>query len=157
MILNLFNKNNALQNRAKPYIDRISFLMNYLNDLLLRDKSDVIKTLNESLLLGIPTDIPNPENRFWPDPSCQHLAISFSCDPVNNPNLVEQFILTGCEDVDNILVIGTGHDASGSTWSIANETRVRPVPPLSVIIQKAFWKIPGWEEIGFGEIRFLKK
>lgn len=158
-MFNIFKRNRATVDQAKPYIDRISFLMNYLNGLLLKDKHDVINALNNSLLLSIPADIPDPENMGWPDPSCKNLTIGFACDPIINPNSVGQFILTGFEDIDNILIIGTGHDNKSSSWSIVNETQLRPVPPLAALIQKEFWKIPGWNETESisDEFRFLKK
>lgn len=121
-----------------------------------QDKFKLVKTLNSDLGLGIPDELKDPEKRIWPLPENANLAISFSCNEPSNRNLVTQFVLVGFESLANCLVIGSTGDLGESyTWSISNESAMRDIPPLTRALQGAFWALPGYEEIGFGQHRFL--
>ena len=159
IMFRMFQRKRLLQNLSKVYIGRIGFLMEHLNELFL-EKNTVVKALNKSLLLNIPTNITDPENYYWHDPSCPNLAIGFSCQFNGNPNIVDQFVITGFEDVDNIIITGNGYEDSSPLWAIDPEAPMRPIPPISAIIMKEFWKMPGWKETesdGMDEFRFLYK
>lgn len=151
----LFGANDAIQ----PYIDRVAFLMAYFERHGLQDKGSVVKALQSELLLNIPENISDPEERVWNDPSNSDMGISFSCNPMKNPILVNQFIIHGFGVIANTLIIGTANnheDGSMSfTWSTCPESDARPVPVMARKLQERFWSISGYTIVGLGEYKFL--
>lgn len=146
---------------VKAHLERISFLMKYLEQYGMCNKKQVVKILNKELLLGIPKEIQDPEDRVWPDPSNSNIAISFACNDRDNINCVNQFTLIGFDAMANTLIIGTAHledkEQTHFTWSISKESDARSMSPLSERIHQEFWNLPGYNQIGLGEFLFLKR
>ncbi len=127
-------------------LDRIDFLMGYLQKYALMNKSEVVACLNNELLLGIPSNMPDPERRNFPDPSNKNLGVSFNCDDLENPHRVcQQIIITGYEDLANLLIIGTASGPGTLHFTVSPESNARPIPTLSRAVQEQIWKLPGWE------------
>ena len=159
----LFKRREAVQRHVK----RIEFLMVYLEQHLMKDKKDVVEALNRDLQTHIPSDMYDPEGRTWPDGNNKNLTVGFSCtamptpgssrpsaaamalEKIKNPSAataVNQFTITGYAEIANTLVIGTGFEAGGKlVWSISEESEAREIPPLARAVQRALWKMPGWE------------
>ena len=156
-----FFRKKVSEDAVKAHLERISFLMKYLEQYGLWNNKQVVEILNKELLLGIPEDIQNPEDRVWPDPSNSNIAISFACNDHDNINCVNQFMLIGFDAMANTLIIGTAHqedkERAHFSWSITNESDARSVPRLSERIHQEFWNLPGYSQIGLGEFRFLKR
>lgn len=159
--MGLFFRKRVSGAAVKAHLERISFLMKYLEQYGMWNKKEVVEVLNKELLLAIPKDIQDPEGRVWPDPSNSNIAISFSCNNSDNINCVNQFTLIGFDVIANTLVIGTAHqkdkERAHFSWSITKESDARSVPPLSEKIHQEFWNLPGYNQIELGEFRFLKR
>lgn len=135
--------------------------MEYLERHALKDRKDVVEALSRELLLKIPLDLKDPEERHWFDPSNKNLAISFSCGEPSGAARVHQFVITGFEQLANTLFIGTVHGSGDKMvlwWSASVESEMRDTPPLAKAVQSAFWKMPGWRIIdGLGRQKWLQR
>lgn len=155
----LFGKSESHQEVLQLNLQRISFLMNYLQQCSFKQKGEVVDLLNNGLLLNIPVNIPDPEDRHWPDPSNNNLAISFSCNSPSSPSQVNQLCITGFNDLANTLIIGTAAEAKNGKlmWRICPESNTRSVSALARVIQKEIWKMPDWKVKGFADYQYLEK
>jgi len=157
----LLGKSKISVHAAELHLDRVRFLMEYLEQHALKDKKAVVVALNRELLLKIPLELQDPEGRHWFDPSNKNLAISFTCNDRSHSSRVNQFVITGFEQLANTLFIGTVHGGGDKTvvwWSASVESDMRDVPPLAKAVQEAFWKMPGWKLIdGFGRQNWLQR
>lgn len=143
------------------HLKRILFLMEFLQRHLNRDRASVVQALNQDLLLSIPPDLRDPEDRIYPDPEDESIAISFRCGDHEHRSRVDQFMINGYEDIAGALVIGTAHDPSDNrqaTWSFSEETQLAPA---AAELGKRFWSSPGWKlsdvTIGRYRVRRLSK
>lgn len=151
-----FLKRRANPNLVRAELDRIMSLMSRFEGYGVLHKERIVSLLNSELGLAIPPALEDPERRIWPLPGSPNLAISFNCSDLTDRELVTQFVLTGFKALANCLIIGsTGDRGESYTWSISNESPMREIPPLTRALQGTFWSIPGYQEISFGERRFL--
>lgn len=159
MFSRLFGKSKSHQAVLQVNLQRISFLMEYLQQCALKDKDEVVSILNQGLMLGIPNDISDPEHRHWPDPSNDNFAISFGCFNSDTEKQVTQVCITGFNDIANTLIIGTAnkHKNGKLMWRVSPESDARKTPALSRIIQKSIWEMPGWSIGGLKEYQYLEK
>ena len=155
----LFGKSKSHQEVLQLNLQRISFLMDYLQQCSFKEKEDVVDILNKGLILNIPSDAPDPEDRLWVDPSNSNLAISFSCNDQSFPSRVNQLSIIGFKDIANTLIIGTATEAKNGKlmWSISTESEARNVPALARVIQKNIWVMPGWKVGGFSGYQYLER
>lgn len=151
----LFGRNSTAAVQA--YLERIAFLMGFLEQYGGKPKNVVVAAMREKLLLDIPTDAVDSEDRYWPDPSNSDISISFRCKYTDGLEVVNQFLLTGFDALANTLIIGTAHggDRTSFTWSASVESESRPVPTISRKVQNMFWRLPGYKLVGVGDFRFL--
>jgi hypothetical protein len=138
------------------YIDRVAFLMRYLEQHGLKEMHEVVASLRKDLLLNIPDDEQRPDERHWVDPSNRDLAISFR---VGKDGLVTSFMIAGFGNLSNTLVLGSAlrqdNGQPSFTWNTCPESESRPIPRISREFQQAFWGIPGYKLIGLGKHKFL--
>ena len=132
----LFGKSKSHQEVLQLNLQRISFLMDYLQQCSFKEKEEVVEILNKGLILNIPSDVSDPEDRLWPDPSNSNLAISFSCNDLSSPSQVNQLSIIGFKDIANTLIIGTATEAKNGKlmWRISTESDARSVPALARVI-----------------------
>ncbi len=155
----LFGKSKAHKSIISLNLKRISFLMEYLQQCSLKDKNEVVQILNKGLMLGIPDDVVDSDDRLWPDPSNNNLAISFSFLSSSVRNQVNQLIINGFGDIANTLVIGTAneHKDGKLMWRVSAESEARETPFLSGEIQNDIWEMPGWRISGVSGYKYLEK
>ncbi len=159
MLSRIFGAVRVSQQLLQLNVDRVRFLMEYLQQHALKNKHAVVESLNRELLLSIPEGLRDPEGRIWPDPSNKNLAISFNCNDSTHPNRVDQFVIRGFEQLANTSIFGSAHEPYDGKlmWSVDIESRFSKVPPLARALEKAIYQMPGWKVIGFDNIRFVQQ
>ena len=155
----LFGRNKLSNELLQLNLDRISFLMGYLQQHAFKPKNEVVRALNRELLLAIPEELKDPEGTIWPDPSNQNLAISFNCLDPSHPDRVTSFGIHGFEALAGATIIGTATDAKAVGWRTGTEFPGLEAGPLTRAVNEALWKMPGWKtcETIFSKYKYLQK
>jgi hypothetical protein len=156
-IFSIFGRKKPSDEAIKPYLERIAFLMDYLDEHVGKNKLECAIRLNDGLRLAIPSNLAEIDERIFLDPSNNCIGISMTCHDLDDPEKVTGFQICGYEEIANTLVIGSYHGGSAMDWGIDVESKARPLPPLSAALQQALWELPGWEVIELGNFRSLTR
>ena len=133
---------------VSAHFDRIGVIMNFYEGQLHKPKRDLVRSLNERLNFRIPSTLPDPESRTWPDPSDESLAISFTCNHPTNRDVVTGLRIAGHQELVGWAINGDNLDNSPDnlTWTLAEPwDRSSTLSPLARAVEECLTKVPGWE------------
>lgn len=134
----------------------IAMTMARLESYGFRPIGEIADLLNKDFLLKVPRTEREADGLILLFPGPSNLGISVHCGDPFNAGKVSAYTLTGYEDKANCLIQGsTGDQGESFTWSIGVESRQREIPPLTKALLEAFWRLPGYETLAMGNVRFL--
>lgn len=151
-----FFKRSPTPERVQAELATIAMTMARLESYGFRPVSEVAQRLNKDFFLDVPSTEREVDGNIYLFPDPANWGLSLHCNDPFNPGKVTSYTLIGYEDKANCLVQGnTGDQGESFTWSISVESRHREIPPLTKALLEAFWRLPGYETLAMGNVRFL--
>lgn len=114
--------------------------------------------LNLDFGLDIPSEHPDPQDRFWLMPNHPNWVLTIRCGEPQHPNIVTGYSLSGIAALAACQLLGcTGDLGETYTWGMSTDLFQQNPPPMTNALQQIFYTLPGYTQLSVGDMRFLSR
>ena len=126
------------------HVDRILFLMEYLQRHVNKKESEVIQALRRDLLFKVT----EPKGSDWPDPSNANIGIYI--EAMHQPGVIDHFRLYGRDVLEGLVIMGSSPEPNRIWWTPEISPFGSPTR-LAHTVRVKLKHAPGWENMGMDD------